>query len=81
MTRKQLEAFHGKANPQAVETAWPHLNSDDRFIRFAARTAIEFQPVSEWRERALNEAQARRRLWRHYWRWCGWAPRKIVMRR
>ncbi|MHA3770278.1 DUF7133 domain-containing protein [Verrucomicrobiota bacterium sgz303538] len=57
--RKQLEAFHGKQNPKAVETAWPHLNSEDRFLRFAARVAIESQPVESWRDRALNEKQPR----------------------
>ena len=28
-TRKSLEAFHGKANPKAVATVWPYLNSQD----------------------------------------------------
>lgn len=55
--RRELEAFHGKVNPQAVETAWPHLNSDDRFLRYAARIAIESQPVAQWRDRALAEKQ------------------------
>ncbi len=57
--RHQLEAFHGKQDPKAVETAWPHLDSPDRFIRWAARTAIEFQPFSSWKDRALAE----RRTW------------------
>ncbi len=54
-TRKQLEKFHGDPNPQAVNTAWPYLKNSDRFIRYAARIAIEHQPVSEWQERALSE--------------------------
>ncbi|HEV7869461.1 MAG TPA: c-type cytochrome [Chthoniobacteraceae bacterium] len=53
--RKSLEAFHGKQDPKAVETAWPHLDSPDRFIRWAARTAVEFQPVASWQARALEE--------------------------
>ncbi len=53
--RHSLEAFHGKKDPKAVETAWPQLASDDRFIRFAARVAIEFQPVAEWKKLALAE--------------------------
>ena len=53
--RHDLEKFHGRQDPKAVEFAWPHLNSPDRFIRYAARIAIESQPVSEWKERALNE--------------------------
>ena len=53
--RRSLEAFHGRADAKAVETAWPHLDSPDRFIRWAARTAIEFQPVATWQQRALGE--------------------------
>ncbi len=53
--RKQLEFFHGQTHPQAVETAWPHLGSADRYIRYAARVAVEHQPVDAWRSRALSE--------------------------
>ena len=53
--RHQLESFHGKTNPRAVEMAWPHLSSADRFIRAAARIAIEWQPVATWQARALAE--------------------------
>jgi len=53
--RHQLEAFHGKKDPGALSKAWPHLASTDRFIRWAARTAIEHQPVAEWSEKALTE--------------------------
>ena len=54
-TRKTLEAFHGRQDPAAVETAWPFLDSKDRFIRFAARTAIEHQPVRTWLRKAVSE--------------------------
>ncbi len=54
-TRKQLEKFHGAPDPKAVNTAWPYLKNSDRFIRYAARIAIEHQPVSEWQEKALSE--------------------------
>jgi putative heme-binding domain-containing protein len=47
--------FQGRKVPGAVEFAWQYLNSDDRFIRFAARIAIESQDVSTWKDRALNE--------------------------
>lgn len=53
--RKALEAFHGKQDPAAVEAAWPYLNSADRFLRYAARIAIEWQPVDTWKDRALQE--------------------------
>ncbi len=53
--RHELEAFHGKADPKAVAFAWPHLSSDDRFIRFAARVAVESQPVAGWLDKAFAE--------------------------
>jgi putative heme-binding domain-containing protein len=54
--RHKLEAFHGRVDPSAVAFAWPHLNSPDRFIRWAARTAVEHQPVGQWSDRALTES-------------------------
>ncbi len=53
--RHTLEAFHGKKDPSAVPAAWPHLASSDRYIRWAARTALEHVPTSAWAERALTE--------------------------
>jgi putative heme-binding domain-containing protein len=53
--RRKLEAFYGKKDPQAVEAAWPYLSSPDRFLRFAARTALEFQDPKIWQDRALAE--------------------------
>jgi putative heme-binding domain-containing protein len=55
--RKKLEAYYGKKDPQAVEVAWPYLSNDDRFLRFAARTVLEFQNPVTWQERALAEKQ------------------------
>jgi putative heme-binding domain-containing protein len=57
--REQLEAFHGRQDSKAIGFAWPHLASDDRFIRHAARVAIEWQPVEQWQERALAETNTR----------------------
>ncbi|MDB4338479.1 DUF1080 domain-containing protein [Rubripirellula sp.] len=53
--RHSLEVFHGQQDPQAIDAAWPHLANADRFIRFAARTAIEHQPVGTWADKALSE--------------------------
>lgn len=61
-TRQRLEAFHGEEDPQAVETAWPHLADEDRFIRHAARVAIEWQPVDTWADRALSEDRPQARI-------------------
>ena len=53
--RHSLEAFHGHADPKAVAAATPHLGHRDRFIRYAARVALEWQPVDSWQEMALNQ--------------------------
>jgi putative heme-binding domain-containing protein len=53
--RRKLESFHGKPDPTAIDFAWPHLRSEDRFIRYAARIAIESQDVARWKDRALAE--------------------------
>ncbi len=56
--RRSLEALHEDGlSPAAIDTAWPHLSSKDRFIRFAARVAIEKQPTDRWADRALAELQ------------------------
>ena len=52
--RRKLEKYH-EPNKDAVEAAWPNLKHEDRFVRYAARIAIEHQPVSTWQERALKE--------------------------
>jgi len=54
-TRRQLEAFHGTKNPAAVNFAWPYLKDNDRFIRYAARIAVENQPIEEWYTKILAE--------------------------
>lgn len=53
--RKQLEAYHGAPQAGAVDFAWPYLNHSDRFVRYAARIAVEHQPVNQWQQRALDE--------------------------
>src|ERR1019366_2678960 len=55
LARKKLETFYGHKDPQAVETAWPYLSSEDRFLRYAARTVLEFQDPATWQEKALTE--------------------------
>ncbi len=56
--RRSLEALHEDGlSPAAIDTAWPHLGNKDRFVRFAARVAIEMQPAERWAERALAELQ------------------------
>ncbi len=54
--RRSLETYHGQPQKGAVEAAWAHLKHPDRFVRYAARIAVEHQPVGEWQEKALKEA-------------------------
>lgn len=59
--RHKLEALHHPLEPAQVrenlETIWPQLGHADRWIRYAARIALEFQPVVSWRERTLKESE------------------------
>lgn len=60
--RLELESFHGRIDPKAVEAAWPELNNPDRFIRLAARIALEHQPVDGWQNKALKEIDPHRAI-------------------
>jgi len=53
--RRELEALHRPAAdaPAAVARAIGQLGSPDRFIRYAARVALEHQPIGLWQERVL----------------------------
>ena len=53
--RRDLEAMHHRVDDPAaaVAKALPHLAHPDRFIRYAARVALEHQPVDQWRDRSL----------------------------
>ena len=53
--RHELEQFHGNPDPAGIELAWKNLDHDDRFVRFAARTVLEHQPLERWQNKALNE--------------------------
>lgn len=53
--RRKIEAFHGKADPNAIKEVWKYLGNSDRHLRFAARIAVEWQPVNTWQAKALSE--------------------------
>lgn len=55
--RRELEAYHGMVDKAAIEKAWPLLGSEDRWLRHAARVAVESQPVATWAEQALSETR------------------------
>jgi putative heme-binding domain-containing protein len=60
--RRSLESFHDTKNVDAVATAWPHLSSSDRWLRHAARVAIESQPLEEWAHKVINEENSQARI-------------------
>ena len=53
--RRRLETFHGTRAPESIDAAWPHLQSPDPAIRYAARVTIEHQNVDGWQELVFNE--------------------------
>ncbi len=60
--RLALESYHGKENPKVVDQVWTHLGSEDRSIRYAARIALESQPVKLWRKKVIEETSTQLKL-------------------
>lgn len=56
--RHALEAFQSKQAPEAVNSLWSGLTAPDRHLRYAARVALENQPVAGWAGRALAETNS-----------------------
>ena len=59
--RRSLEQLHHHATAESVDetvaVALKHLGHSDRHIRYAARIALENQPVSLWRQQVLRPAK------------------------
>lgn len=56
--RHRMEAFQGEeqsTNLDALDEIIAQLGNPDRFIRYAARVALEARPINAWRDRALNQ--------------------------
>lgn len=60
--RQDVEKFIGKEDARVVDAVWHGLSSADRNVRFAARIALEHQPVASWKDKALNESNPRAAL-------------------
>lgn len=60
--RRALERFHPAPDAAALAAAWAELGSSDRFVRHAARVALERQDVASWRGRAIAEPEPRAKL-------------------
>ena len=58
--RRRLEAWHGGVaagqREQALAVILPALDQEDRFIRYAARLALEQIPVASWKQEILEES-------------------------
>ena len=54
--RQQLEKWQrAGVDREAVDSIWEHLGHPDRTIRYAARVALEHQPVHSWKTRLREE--------------------------
>jgi len=60
--RHKLEVLHTASAPPAVDQIWPYLAQEDRFVRHAARVALEHQPVDSWRQRVLKKSNVKNKL-------------------
>ncbi len=62
--RREIAEYqrHSGADAAALERIFKALDSEDRFLRFTARIALERQDVATWRDRALAEQRPRARL-------------------
>ena len=56
--RHKLELTHGSGGGD-LDFIFANLGHSDRFIRYAARIALESEPVANWRQRALAETDLR----------------------
>lgn len=56
--RRQLESASERRSPSAIDLAWQNLDHQDRSVRYAARVALEQQPLSGWQERVFQEQNA-----------------------
>lgn len=58
--RQNLEKYHSEQSPEAISLAWANLDHEDRFIRYAARIALEHQPVDQWFNIFLKEKESKK---------------------
>lgn len=56
--RRQLEALHAAPASGSLEFIWENLGHDDRFVRYAARIALEHLDSAEWSPQIAAEQNA-----------------------
>lgn len=57
--RREFETYHGvdiAADPAKLDKVWAGLGHEDRFLRYAARVALEAQPLDAWRAKLAKES-------------------------
>lgn len=59
IVRRKLEQLHTEQSSDQIPFIWSHLSSRDTWIRFAARVALENQPIENWISRLANERDPR----------------------
>ncbi|MCB0835788.1 MAG: c-type cytochrome [Bacteroidetes bacterium] len=52
--RRELESLFSNNDNAGIETAWPYLNSEDRFLQYAARIVIENRPFNNWTDKLFS---------------------------
>lgn len=60
--RLALESMHSRDAKADLDVIWMQLGNPDRFLQYAARVALEHQPVDSWAERVWDEKDARTRI-------------------
>lgn len=58
--RRSLEKYHSEQAPEAIDLAWANLGHTDLHIRYAARVALENQPVNKWFSKFLTEKESKK---------------------
>ncbi len=53
--RREIEQYHRPSAPGTVDKVWEYLGHEDRFIRYAARVAVEHQPFDTWKDKVFAE--------------------------
>src|SRR5690606_16304163 len=53
--RREIEEFHKPSAAGTAEKMWEYLGHEDRFVRYAARIAIEHQPIDSWKDLVFKE--------------------------
>ena len=60
--RKKLESMHQPGAEFDLDYVWEKLADKDRTIRYAARIALEHQPIDTWAPRVFSESDPQRIL-------------------